>query len=214
MSGNFGTLIPMHKLDFYGVSVKKLGSGAFGDVYEYVKSGVRYAVKSYIQRDEVAVMFGIEPDEDAEADEPIRIDAVREIGILQKLSHPNIIQLIDVIDFDARKVKGSLKIVLPWADYSLDDYITGSKFQDVKFSNKTLKSYMYQLLRGLKYLHSNNVWHRDIKPSNILVYRNIVLDKVVFADFGVSRFGTMVSNDYSKGLGTLYWRAPELLHLL
>jgi len=47
-----------------------------------------------------------------------------------------------------------------------------------------------------------------------LVYRNIVLDKVVFADFGVSRFGTMVSNDYSKGLGTLYWRAPELLHLL
>jgi len=210
MSGNFGTLIPMHKLDFYGVSVKKLGSGAFGDVYEYVKSGVRYAVKSYIQRDEVAVMFGIEPDEDAEADEPIRIDAVREIGILQKLSHPNIIQLIDVIDFDARKVKGSLKIVLPWADYSLDDYITGSKFQDVKFSNKTLKSYMYQLLRGLKYLHSNNVWHRDIKPSNILVYRNIVLDKVVFADFGVSRFGTMVSNDYSKGLGTLYWRAPEL----
>lgn len=192
---------------FYGTVEKELGAGTYGEVYEYVKpdTAQKYAVKVFIsEEDPVATLFGIEDDTPHE----VSADALREIAILSKISHPNIIKLIDIIDYNAADPRSPIKMVLELASYSLDDYITKPAYANLKFSTATMKSYIYQLCRGLNYLHANNIWHRDIKPANILIFHDV--ERIVFADFGVSRFGTIISNNYS-GMGTLFWRAPELL---
>ena len=71
---------------------------------------------------------------------------------------------------------------------------------------------MYQLLRGVLFLHSANIMHRDLKPSNILV--NINCDLKI-CDFGLARgFGTAETDkDLNKTeyVVTRWYRAPEVL---
>mmetsp|Transcript_14215 Transcript_14215/g.21853 ORF Transcript_14215/g.21853 Transcript_14215/m.21853 type:complete len:150 (+) Transcript_14215:310-759(+) len=69
--------------------------------------------------------------------------------------------------------------------------------------------FLYQILRGLKYIHSANVVHRDLKPSNILVNANCDL---ALCDFGLSR-GVCgeVDNCLTEYVVTRWYRAPELL---
>jgi serine/threonine protein kinase len=73
-----------------------------------------------------------------------------------------------------------------------------------------LQYFLYQILRGLKYIHSANVLHRDLKPGNILINANCDLK---ICDFGMAR--TMTSTDSSNFMTeyvvTRWYRAPELL---
>lgn len=67
--------------------------------------------------------------------------------------------------------------------------------------------FLYQLLRGLKYLHSANVLHRDLKPSNLLLNANCDLK---ICDFGLAR--TTSETDFmTEYVVTRWYRAPELL---
>lgn len=50
-----------------------------------------------------------------------------------------------------------------------------------------IKVFLYQILRGVKYLHSSRIIHRDIKPGNLLVNSNCVLK---ICDFGLARWVT------------------------
>lgn len=72
-----------------------------------------------------------------------------------------------------------------------------------------VRFFVYQLLRGLKYLHSANVLHRDLKPSNLLVNSNCDLK---ICDFGLAR---VVEEDLQANLTeyvvTRWYRAPEIL---
>ncbi|XP_053909007.1 mitogen-activated protein kinase 7 isoform X2 [Cuculus canorus] len=75
-----------------------------------------------------------------------------------------------------------------------------------------VRYFLYQLLRGLKYIHSANVLHRDLKPSNLLVNENCELK---IGDFGMAR-GLGSDPDHSKAflteyVATRWYRAPELL---
>jgi len=66
---------------------------------------------------------------------------------------------------------------------------------------------LYQLLRGLKYVHSANVLHRDLKPSNLLLNANCDLK---IGDFGLAR--TTSETDFmTEYVVTRWYRAPELL---
>jgi mitogen-activated protein kinase 1/3 len=67
--------------------------------------------------------------------------------------------------------------------------------------------FLYQLLWGLKYVHSANVLHRDLKPSNLLVNANCDLK---IADFGLART-TSDTNFMTEYVVTRWYRAPELL---
>jgi serine/threonine protein kinase len=71
---------------------------------------------------------------------------------------------------------------------------------------------LYQILRGLKYIHSANILHRDLKPRNLLVNSNCDLK---ICDFGLARpllqdfkDKSQVMTDY---VATRWYRAPELL---
>lgn len=72
---------------------------------------------------------------------------------------------------------------------------------------KSLQYFLYQLLRGLKYVHSANVLHRDLKPSNLLLNANCDLK---IGDFGLAR--TTSETDFmTEYVVTRWYRAPELL---
>uniref|UniRef100_A0A8C0HJ38 mitogen-activated protein kinase n=5 Tax=Neoaves TaxID=3078114 RepID=A0A8C0HJ38_9AVES len=75
-----------------------------------------------------------------------------------------------------------------------------------------VRYFLYQLLRGLKYIHSANVLHRDLKPSNLLVNENCELK---IGDFGMAR-GLGADPRHAKAflteyVATRWYRAPELL---
>jgi len=70
-----------------------------------------------------------------------------------------------------------------------------------------LQYFLYQLLRGLKYVHSANVLHRDLKPSNLFLNANCDLK---IGDFGLAR--TTSETDFmTEYVVTRWYRAPELL---
>lgn len=70
---------------------------------------------------------------------------------------------------------------------------------------------MYQLFRGLKYIHSARIIHRDIKPSNLLVNSSCDLK---ICDFGLATIKTGLLNkdfDMTQYVTTRWYRAPEIL---
>ncbi|CAH1441854.1 unnamed protein product [Lactuca virosa] len=79
-----------------------------------------------------------------------------------------------------------------------------------KLTPEQCRFFLYQLLRGLKYMHSANVFHRDLKPKNILVNADC---KLKICDFGIAR---VVFNDtptavcWTDYVATRWYRAPEL----
>src|SRR6478609_10213221 len=72
--------------------------------------------------------------------------------------------------------------------------------------------FLYQILRGLKYIHSANVLHRDLKPGNLLVNADCELK---ICDFGLAR-GFSVDPEENAGymteyVATRWYRAPEIM---
>jgi len=89
------------------------------------------------------------------------------------------------------------------------------KFLDTTFKPKDkevpldfVKSIMYQILKGVEFLHSRKVLHRDLKPQNILIDEKL---RVKIADFGLSRTYSIPIRQYTKEVLTLWYRAPELI---
>lgn len=77
-------------------------------------------------------------------------------------------------------------------------------------SEVSIKTILYQILKGIDYLHQNWVIHRDLKPANILVVSE---GKVKIADFGLARiFQSPLKPLYENGpVVTIWYRAPEIL---
>eukprot|EP01083_Nonionella_stella_P194798 718224_1 len=83
-----------------------------------------------------------------------------------------------------------------------------------KLSERHIQYFVYQIARGLEYMHSGGIIHRDIKPDNILLNAYDCSLKII--DFGLSRGIKNIKNNYSKDLLTEYvvtrwYRAPEIM---
>ncbi|ORX90871.1 Pkinase-domain-containing protein [Basidiobolus meristosporus CBS 931.73] len=129
------------------------------------------------------------------------LTALREIKLLQSLSHQNIIQLPE-ISFH----KGSLYMVFEYMDYDLTGFLA---HPGLTLSTAHIKRIMVQILRGIKYLHQNGVLHRDLKASNLLLNKR---GQLKLADFGLARiFEKCKNNQYTNRVITLWYRPPELL---
>ncbi|KAJ9124336.1 hypothetical protein QFC22_001136 [Naganishia vaughanmartiniae] len=71
-----------------------------------------------------------------------------------------------------------------------------------------VRSFMYQLLKGIAYCHDNRVLHRDLKPQNLLINKR---GELKIGDFGLARaFGVPV-NTFSNEVVTLWYRPPDVL---
>jgi serine/threonine protein kinase len=73
----------------------------------------------------------------------------------------------------------------------------------------SLQSYMYQILKAIRYAHLNCIMHRDLKPQNVLV--DMRSGRVKVADFGLARSFLPPCKAYTDKVVTLWYRAPELL---
>ncbi len=150
------------------------------------------------------------------------IDALREIKLLGRLDHPNIVSLLDVAIakyappeklIDDPQTPARAPFNYPWNFFIVCEYaehsLAGLLSRGCTFSPPQVKCVLKQVLEGLAYLHEQHVMHRDIKCSNILVNSK---GEVKLADFGLStHFVPNTLNKAQRRLVTLWYRAPELL---
>jgi hypothetical protein len=148
---------------------------------------------------------------------------LREIKLMKHLHHENIVSILDMIPPQAQ-----------YLDDFNDVYIVADLMETdlhrIIYSKQTLsidhvQYFVYQMMRGLKYIHSANVIHRDLKPSNLLVNSNCDLK---ICDFGLAR-GIHDDDDDDDTMGetnggiprppvllteyvvTRWYRAPEIM---
>ncbi|KAF7141514.1 hypothetical protein RHSIM_Rhsim06G0141500 [Rhododendron simsii] len=127
----------------------------------------------------------------------------REILVLRRLDHPNIIALEGLV---TSRTSCSLYLVFEYMEH---DLMGLASLPGVKFSEPQIKCYMQQLLSGLDHCHSRGVLHRDIKGSNLLIDNHGILK---IADFGLaSVFDPHQRVPMTSRVVTLWYRPPELL---
>lgn len=131
---------------------------------------------------------------------------LREIRILSHLKHENITNLHDISAFpDFSKFK-ALVVAIDLMETDLAHVIRNNP----QLTSDHHRYFVYQILRGLKYIHSANVLHRDLKPSNLLVNSDCDLK---ICDFGLARVpGQQEKSEFlSEYVATRWYRAPEVL---
>ncbi|KAL5723000.1 [pyruvate dehydrogenase (acetyl-transferring)] kinase [Ranunculus cassubicifolius] len=127
----------------------------------------------------------------------------REIKILRRLDHPNIVKLEGLI---TSRLSCSIYLVFEYMEHDLAGLASAP---DIKFSEAQVKCYMHQLLSGIEHCHSRGVMHRDIKGSNLLVSNEGI---VKIADFGLANFFNPGHRQpLTSRVVTLWYRPPELL---
>ena len=129
--------------------------------------------------------------------------ALNEIRLLYSLNHPNIIGYKDAF-YDSPSY--TLNIVMEYADGGdLSKLIENNKKKHLNFQEKVIWEWIFQLLNGLLYLHTNHIMHRDLKSANIFLMKNGLLK---IGDLNVSKLS---KNNYARTkTGTPYYLAPEV----
>ncbi|KAM4531926.1 mitogen-activated protein kinase 3 [Odontesthes bonariensis] len=131
---------------------------------------------------------------------------LREIKILLRFRHENIIGINDIIR--ARHIDSMRDVYIVQTLMETDLY---KLLKSQRLSNDHVCYFLYQILRGLKYIHSANVLHRDLKPSNLLI--NTTCDLKI-CDFGLARIADP-EHDHTGFLteyvATRWYRAPEIM---
>ena len=123
----------------------------------------------------------------------------REIYILKKSDHPNIIKVYDI-----REDSKNHYIIMEYCKYGeLFQQIISQKHLDINSAS----FYFFQLINGLSYLHSRQIIHRDLKPENILIGEYKLL-KII--DFGLSNF-SMKDEYLSTPCGSPSYAPPEMI---
>jgi serine/threonine protein kinase len=175
---------------------KVLGLGTFSTLYEAKWRGLKVAVKYFNQ----------------DCPEQFKIHLKKEILILIKLHHPNILQILGVVD-------EPFMIILELMGKSLHEYIVSNKKKWIPtcFIKNTKINYIKQLCLSIAYIHGRKperIIHRDLKPSNILIKRDILK----LSDFGISKIIPYLSNNdlaslkFTKNVGTFLYMAPEIMN--
>ncbi|KAI3728658.1 hypothetical protein L6452_17297 [Arctium lappa] len=170
--------------------LEKIGQGTYSNVYK---------ARDLINKKIVALKRVRFDNMDSES---VKFMA-REIVILRRLHHPNIIKLEGLV---TSRTSCSLYLVFEYMEHDL----TGlASLPGVKFTEPQVKCYMKQLLSGLDHCHNQGVLHRDIKGSNLLINDHGILK---IADFGLaSFFDHRKTMPLTSRVVTLWYRPPELL---
>ncbi|KAM4133879.1 hypothetical protein ACJW30_01G365600 [Castanea mollissima] len=125
----------------------------------------------------------------------------REIIILRRLDHPNVMKLEGLI---TSRVSGSLYLIFEYMEHDLAGLAATT---EIKFTEAQIKCFMQQLLCGLDHCHSHGILHRDIKGSNLLIDQN---GNLKIGDFGLATFFNQ-KQPLTSRVVTLWYRPPELL---
>ena len=191
------------RLDPKYAMIRNIGSGAYGVVISALdeSTGKKVAIKKVPK---------------AFADEIDAKRILREIKLLKSFNHDNVVAIVDMMEPNVNTIKDfqDIYIVLDLMETDLHRIIYSKQALTVDH----VQYFLYQILRGLKYIHSANVLHRDLKPSNLLVNSNCDLK---ICDLGLARGilpeddvdgngggGSMILTEY---VVTRWYRAPEIM---
>ncbi|XP_050409367.1 calcium/calmodulin-dependent protein kinase kinase 1 isoform X1 [Patella vulgata] len=125
----------------------------------------------------------------------------REIAILKKLDHPNVVKLIEVLDDPE---EDNLYMAFELVEKGAVMMVGTTQ----AFSEEQAGNYFRDIVLGLEYLHHQKIIHRDIKPSNLLLGDD---GHIKIADFGVSNEFSGGDAFLSNTVGTPAFMAPETL---
>ncbi|PHH62129.1 hypothetical protein CDD81_7560 [Ophiocordyceps australis] len=187
-----------------------ISSGTYGRVYKAVSRSVGGEASSpqIAAGIEVAIKK-FKPDKEGEQASYTGISqsAIREMSLCAELRHANVIGLVETILEDK-----CIYMVFEYAEHDLLQIIHHHTQQPRHaIPPSTVKSFMFQLLNGCLYLHTNWVLHRDLKPANIMVTSG---GEVKIGDLGLARlFNKPLHSLFSgdKVVVTIWYRAPELI---
>ncbi|XP_036432974.1 mitogen-activated protein kinase 12b isoform X1 [Colossoma macropomum] len=166
----------------------QVGTGAYGTVCSAIdrKTGVRVAIKK-LHRPFQSRLFAKR--------------AYRELRLLKHMKHENVIGLLDVFTSEISLDRfQDFYLVMPFMGTDL-----GKLMKMERLSEDRVQFLVYQMLRGLKYIHSAGIIHRDLKPGNLAVNQNCEL-KIL--DFGLAR---QADSEMTGYVVTRWYRAPEVI---
>jgi 5'-AMP-activated protein kinase catalytic alpha subunit len=166
-----------------------IGEGAFAKVKLaiHIQTKEKVAIK-IIDKDQT---FKVEKD-------ILRVE--KEIDILRKLKHTNIIQLYEIMES-----KKNLYIVMEYCEgKELFDYIVNKK----KLNEIEALKVFQEIINALEYLHENNITHRDLKPENLLLTEK---KSIKISDFGLSTIKSSGESLLNTPCGTPNYAPPEML---
>ena len=177
-----------------------VGQGAYGVVCaaEDIRSGICYAVKKI---------------ECAFEHRTFTKRTLRELRVLRHLRHENLLEIFDVrLPYNSDTFE-DIYVVSELMETDLASILKSSQ----PLSESHTQFFLYQLLRGMKFVHSADVIHRDLKPRNLLVNSNCDLK---ICDFGLARLRDLGLQDLEQPdrgfplteyVCTRWYRAPEVL---
>ncbi len=171
------------KIGKYSYDNDYIGKGSFSKVYIGVdENDNKYAIKKIYKKNDIKYLNLVE----------------KEIEIMEKLNHKNIVKLYDKIYTDKH-----IFLIMELCDGDLNNYIKNNTL-----SENVIKEIMKQLIEVLKYIMDNNIVHRDLKPHNILINKDYTLK---LADFGFAKeFKETLLTD--TVCGSPLYMAPEILN--
>lgn len=181
--------------DHYEI-VSQIGKGGYSKVFE-VRNKTTNAIRAckYISK--------------AKMNEKTLKRTLREINMLKKLDHPNIIKLYEVYES-----KNSIYLIMEKCNGgelfdNIIEHITKGKM----YSEKQVSEIISQILSAINYCHKNGICHRDLKPENILLLNkeneNEENNKIKIIDFGLSQY--ISDKKLNSRVGTAYYVSPEVL---
>ncbi|PIN08519.1 Mitogen-activated protein kinase [Handroanthus impetiginosus] len=131
---------------------------------------------------------------------------LREIKLLRLLRHPDIVEIKHILLPPSRREFRDIYVVFELMESDLHQVIKAND----DLTPEHYQFFLYQLLRGMKYIHTANVFHRDLKPKNILANADC---KLKICDFGLARVAfndTPTAIFWTDYVATRWYRAPEL----
>ncbi|XP_052008713.1 mitogen-activated protein kinase 12 isoform X2 [Xyrauchen texanus] len=127
--------------------------------------------------------------------------AYRELRLLKHMKHENVIGLLDVFTADLSLDNfHDFYLVMPFMGTDL-----GKLMKMERMSEDRVQYLVYQMLRGLKYIHAAGIIHRDLKPGNLAINEECEL-KIL--DFGLAR---QADSEMTGYVVTRWYRAPEVI---
>ncbi|KAF9594517.1 hypothetical protein IFM89_031635 [Coptis chinensis] len=174
--------------------INLLDAGCFGTVFKVKKKGT----EEFLAMKEILVSK-------SDAENGIQVTTLREIALLRMLSDgPNIVRLKDTLKTINKRGETIYCLFFEYMEMNLREYneMHGGDLAVVK-------KLMFELCKGVAFLHGRAVMHRDLKPQNILI--NPKSWELKIADFGLSRQFNIPTEVYSLDVCTRPYRAPELL---
>uniref|UniRef100_A0A673KN92 mitogen-activated protein kinase n=1 Tax=Sinocyclocheilus rhinocerous TaxID=307959 RepID=A0A673KN92_9TELE len=168
--------------------MKQVGTGAYGTVcYAFDRrTGAKVAIKK-LHRPFQSDLFAKR--------------AYRELRLLKHMKHDNVIGLMDVFTADLSVDRfNDFYLVMPFMGTDL-----GKLMKMERLSEDRVQYLVYQILRGLKYIHAAGIIHRDLKPGNLAINEECEL-KIL--DFGLAR---QADSEMTGYVVTRWYRAPEVI---